>query len=112
YRQAETCHLGEVGTLAAQQILHHGVAIGLSPAEQIDALLRTARSRPGPRHDVRSGSGMKQMCSFVLGCPYQPLRNRESWGYYNPKAFGRFPGLFGQLPATHIFARSALFAPQ
>ena len=38
HRQAEARHLGEVGALAAQQLLHVGVAVGLAGAEQIDPL--------------------------------------------------------------------------
>ena len=52
--QAEVRHLGEVGALAAQQILHLGVAVGRAAAEQIDALLRGARRMPWSGHAVRS----------------------------------------------------------
>ena len=38
HRQAEARHLGEVGALAAQQVLHVGRAVGLAGAEQVDAL--------------------------------------------------------------------------
>src|SRR5947207_2694155 len=51
HRQAEARHLGEVGALAAEQVLHVGPALGRAAAKAVDpfgpvaALLRHA-----PRH--------------------------------------------------------------
>ena len=36
--QADVGHLGEVGALAAEQVLHLGVAVRLAAAEEIDVL--------------------------------------------------------------------------
>jgi hypothetical protein len=45
YRDAQVDHLGNVGPLAAEEVLHFGGAIGLARAEEIDqhAFLRLAR---------------------------------------------------------------------
>ena len=36
--QADEAHLGEVGTLAAEEVLHLAVAVGLAAAEEVDVL--------------------------------------------------------------------------
>ena len=38
HRQADVGHLGEVGALAAEQVLHLRVAVGLAAAEEVDVL--------------------------------------------------------------------------
>ena len=68
-READDAHLGEVGPLAAEQVLHVGLALGLPAAERIDVLMRVGHRsyqlldscgtsprhssppRPGPRRD-------------------------------------------------------------
>ena len=43
-RQAEAAHLGQVGALAAEQLVHRGVAFGSAAAETVDPLGHDARS--------------------------------------------------------------------
>jgi hypothetical protein len=70
--QAEVRHLGEVGALAAQQLLHGGGAVRFAGAEQVDTLVRRAGRRlPGLDHVARFPSRHRMQ---ILACPYQSWR--------------------------------------
>src|SRR5207244_709361 len=58
HRQPEQRHLGEVRALAAEERLHVLVSLGLSVAEEVDALALLGSARGGFHHFP--------MCSWIL----------------------------------------------
>ena len=77
HRQAERRHLGQVGALAAEQVLHRGVAVGAAAAKGVDP------SSPRFWHRLSGGAGgaprPKAVCRsrFCLGL--RLLTNAELW---------------------------------
>ena len=70
-RERDERHVGEVGALAAEQVLHVGVAFGLAAAEEVDALDALARrGLLGGRGGLALGRllGQGRDARFTLRC--------------------------------------------
>ena len=77
-RQAGVGHLGEVGALAAERVLHRPVAVGLARAEEVDVFPRLrARLRRTLRSRLRRGLAARLPGSRLRGLLGGTLRSRR-----------------------------------